>query len=69
MSAIRAPRPSSCTPPTGPHWDFDLPSQIYDLPFLDEQTKRKILGENACRLFNLEVPGYQRGSGVASPAG
>jgi predicted TIM-barrel fold metal-dependent hydrolase len=37
-----------------PHWDMDLPSTIYDLPFLDEQTKRNILGENALRLFNLE---------------
>jgi predicted TIM-barrel fold metal-dependent hydrolase len=39
-----------------PHWDFDLPSVIYDLPFLDERAKRNILGENALRLFNLEVP-------------
>jgi len=37
-----------------PHWDMDLPSTIYDLPFIDEQTKRNILGENALRLFNLE---------------
>jgi predicted TIM-barrel fold metal-dependent hydrolase len=36
-----------------PHWDFDLPSRIYDLPFLDEETKRAILGGNACRLFGL----------------
>lgn len=37
-----------------PHWDMDLPSVIYDLPFLDETAKRNILGANACRLFNLE---------------
>lgn len=37
-----------------PHWDMDLPSTIYDLPFLDEQAKRNILGGNAQRLFNLE---------------
>jgi len=37
-----------------PHWDMDLPSTIYDLPFLDEQDKRNILGGNAQRLFNLE---------------
>jgi uncharacterized protein len=37
-----------------PHWDMDLPSTIYDLPFLSTQAKRNILGENACRLFNLE---------------
>jgi len=39
-----------------PHWDFDLPSTIYDLPFLNEQTKRNILGGNAMRLFNLDLP-------------
>ena len=38
-----------------PHWDMDLPSRIYDLPFLSEQAKRNILGENARRLFNLDV--------------
>jgi len=39
-----------------PHWDFDLPSTITTLPFLTEQAKRNILGLNAARLFNLEVP-------------
>src|SRR5690606_15073030 len=34
-----------------PHWDFDLPSSIWDLPFLTEQEKRSILGENAARVF------------------
>jgi len=37
-----------------PHWDMDLPSTIYDLPFLSEQAKRNILGGNARRVFNLE---------------
>ena len=37
-----------------PHWDMDLPSTIYDLPFLKEEQKRNILGGNAQRLFNLE---------------
>jgi predicted TIM-barrel fold metal-dependent hydrolase len=37
-----------------PHWDMDLPSTIYDLPFLSEQGKRNILGGNAIRLFNLK---------------
>jgi len=37
-----------------PHWDTDLPSTIYDLPFLSEQAKRNILGGNAKRVFNLE---------------
>lgn len=36
-----------------PHWDFDLPSVIYDLPFLSETAKRNILGGNAARVFNL----------------
>jgi uncharacterized protein len=38
-----------------PHWDFDLPSVIYDLPFLGEQAKRNILGGNAARLFGLDT--------------
>jgi hypothetical protein len=37
-----------------PHWDMDLPSTIYDLPFLSESAKRNILGGNAKRFFNLE---------------
>ena len=37
-----------------PHWDMDLPSTIYDLPFLSEQAKRNILGGNAKRFFNLD---------------
>jgi uncharacterized protein len=37
-----------------PHWDFDLPSVIYDLPFLTEQAKRRILGENAREVFLLD---------------
>jgi predicted TIM-barrel fold metal-dependent hydrolase len=39
-----------------PHWDFDLPSTIWDLPFLDERSKRNILGFNAAKLFNLDIP-------------
>jgi predicted TIM-barrel fold metal-dependent hydrolase len=39
-----------------PHWDFDLPSTIYDLPFLSEHAKRNILGGNAMRVFNLKLP-------------
>jgi predicted TIM-barrel fold metal-dependent hydrolase len=39
-----------------PHWDFDLPSTIYDLPFLSETAKRNILGGNAIKLFNLKLP-------------
>ncbi len=36
-----------------PHWDFDLPSTIYDLPFLSEKAKHNILGGTAARLFKL----------------
>ena len=37
-----------------PHWDFDLPSTIYDLKFLSEKAKQNILGGNAARLFGLK---------------
>jgi uncharacterized protein len=36
-----------------PHWDFDLPSSIYDLPFLTEKARHNILGGTAARLFKL----------------
>src|SRR6201993_783393 len=36
-----------------PHWDFALPSTIYDLPFLSEKGKHNILGGTAARLFKL----------------
>ncbi|MBB5753119.1 amidohydrolase family protein [Prosthecomicrobium pneumaticum] len=36
-----------------PHFDFDTPGVIYDLPFLSEAAKRAILGGNAQRLFGL----------------
>jgi predicted TIM-barrel fold metal-dependent hydrolase len=39
--------------PDYPRWDFDLPSTIYDLPFLSEQGKRNILRGNAMREFNF----------------
>jgi hypothetical protein len=37
-----------------PHWDFDLPSTIYDLPFVSERGKHNILGGTAARLFRLK---------------
>ena len=40
-----------------PHWDFDLPTVITDLPFIDEQAKRNILGHNAAKLFGLDTMG------------
>jgi predicted TIM-barrel fold metal-dependent hydrolase len=36
-----------------PHWDFDLPSTIWDLRFLSEKAKHNILGGTAARLFKL----------------
>ena len=36
-----------------PHWDFDTPGKLVSLPFLSEQARRNILGENARRLFKL----------------
>jgi len=38
-----------------PHWDMDLPTTIWDLPFLTDKAKRNILGENARKAFNLDV--------------
>jgi len=37
-----------------PHWDFNLPSTVYDLPFLSDHAKRQILGGNAERIFKLD---------------
>jgi uncharacterized protein len=34
-----------------PHWDWDPPSRIWDLPFLSDEDRRAILGANAERLF------------------
>lgn len=39
-----------------PHWDFDLPGTIFDLPFLTDTARRNILGETAGRVFNIERP-------------
>jgi hypothetical protein len=36
-----------------PHWDFDMPHTVYDLPFLSEKAKHNILGGTAARLFKL----------------
>jgi predicted TIM-barrel fold metal-dependent hydrolase len=38
-----------------PHWDWDPPRKIWDLPFLDEEAKRNILGLNAQRLYGLDM--------------
>ena len=38
-----------------PHHDFDHPRQVFDLP-LPIETKRRIMGENALRLFGIPAP-------------
>jgi predicted TIM-barrel fold metal-dependent hydrolase len=38
-----------------PQYDFDLPGEIIDLPFLSEQAKRNILGLNAAQIFGLDT--------------
>jgi predicted TIM-barrel fold metal-dependent hydrolase len=50
-----------------PHWDFDVPARLFDLPFLDDRSKRNILGLNAARVFNLDVPArYQQPANIAA---
>ncbi len=44
-----------------PHWDFDAPTSITKLPFLNEQSKRNILGLSAAKLFGLDVPAHKTG--------
>ena len=36
-----------------PHWDFDVPSVIWDLPFLTDRARHNILGGTAAKLFKL----------------
>ncbi len=50
-----------------PHWDFDLPSRIWDLPFLSEKAKHNILGGTAARLFKLP-PRNEQAEGRTSRA-
>jgi predicted TIM-barrel fold metal-dependent hydrolase len=47
-----------------PHWDFDLPNTVYDIPFLSEEAKRNILGGNAARLFGLTPWKHENGKPV-----
>ena len=42
-----------------PHWDFDPPASIFTLDFLSDEAKRNILGLNAARVLNLDVPASQ----------
>ncbi len=39
-----------------PHHDFDHPSKVHQVPFTNE-VRRKVFGENALRLFNIDANG------------
>lgn len=45
-----------------PHHDFDHPMKLDQVPFTNE-VRRKILGENALRLFNIDRTGRRLGLG------
>ena len=49
-----------------PHHDFDHPNKIFQAPFSDD-VKRKIFGENALRLLNLDANGQRIGLSPATP--
>lgn len=36
-----------------PHFDFDVPSTVTGLPFLSKEARKKIMSENAHKVFNL----------------
>lgn len=36
-----------------PHWDYDPPSAVTDIPFLSDEEKGKILGGNAAKVFGI----------------
>lgn len=43
-----------------PHWDFDTPRSLYDLPFLSEEDRRNFMAGNAIRAFGLDAGGLSR---------
>lgn len=36
-----------------PHWDYDPPNSVTEIPFLSESEQSKILGKNAQEVFGL----------------
>jgi predicted TIM-barrel fold metal-dependent hydrolase len=50
-----------------PHWDFDLPSSIYDLPFLTEKAKHNILGCSSCRRATRSRKRISAASAISRP--
>jgi predicted TIM-barrel fold metal-dependent hydrolase len=47
-----------------PHWDFDQPSTIWDLPFISQNAKHNILGGTAARLFKLPPRNERQGANL-----
>ena len=47
-------RPKKMYSSDRPHREFDALSVIFDVPFFDEEAKRKILGLTAKRAFCIE---------------
>lgn len=43
-----------------PHWDFDSPRSIYDLAWMDDETRRNVMGYNAARLLGLKETKVQK---------
>lgn len=41
-----------------PHHDFDNPIKVFNMPF-SQKVKRKIMGENALRFFDMDEKGYR----------
>lgn len=42
-----------------PHHDFDHPRFVYQLPWRNEEVRRKIMGENALDFFKIDRSGYR----------
>jgi len=43
-----------------PHWDFDSPRSILDLAWMDDETRRNVLGYNAARFLGLDLAKQQK---------
>jgi uncharacterized protein len=43
-----------------PHHDFDHPMKVHQIPF-SNRVRRKVFGENALRLFNIDASGKRLG--------
>lgn len=43
-----------------PHHDFDHPMKVNQIPFASNEARRKVFGENALRLFNIDAQGRRQ---------